>query len=509
MKKNLLIVLTLFCGTVFAQKLENVGIGTLKPDPSALLDLNSTSKGLLLPRMTQAQRNAIQKPAAGLIVFQTDQSVGVYTFDGTTWQSNAKTDAVNTPGAWPLQGATVDGTDFIGTLNDMPLKFKVFNQNAGLIDPVDGNTGIGFLTLTGVTTGKYNTAIGMTAMRYLSTGTNNVGVGVSSLLNNLGGNNNVSVGPFAMISNTNGSFNTSVGSSSLYSNISGIQNVALGLNSLYNNSTGSYNSGFGSYSLNKNTVGEYNTAVGFSSLNENTTGNYNTAIGPYANFKNSGGSYNLAIGYNSLYNNTNGSFNLGLGFNAGLNNTGSRNIFIGYEAGLNEVGSDKLYISNSSSPYPLIRGDFASNYLKFHTGTAIPTATAGFVAIGDFSSDGSSSTPGTGGINTFPAFTASSKYRLIVQDGILTEKLKVALRNGSEWADYVFASDYKLMPLEEVEKFTLENKHLPNVPSADEMAKNGLDVTQTSAKLMEKIEELTLYIIQLNKKIEDLSKKRK
>lgn len=87
-------------------------------------------------------------------------------------------------------------------------------------------------------------------------------------------------------------------------------------------------------------------------------------------------------------------------------------------------------------------------------------------------------------------------YKLFVEEGILTEKVKVAVKTTANWADYVFAEDYKLMPLTEVEQFTKENKHLPNVPSAKQMVENGLDVAQMDAKLMEKVEELTLYLIE-------------
>ncbi|MEE1899613.1 hypothetical protein V1389_14790 [Flavobacterium rakeshii] len=93
-------------------------------------------------------------------------------------------------------------------------------------------------------------------------------------------------------------------------------------------------------------------------------------------------------------------------------------------------------------------------------------------------------------------------YRLFVEDGILTEKVKVAVEGTANWADYVFADGYNLMPLNEVEAFTKENKHLPNVPSAEEMVTEGLDVAQMDAKLLEKIEELTLYLIEQNKKLE-------
>lgn len=106
------------------------------------------------------------------------------------------------------------------------------------------------------------------------------------------------------------------------------------------------------------------------------------------------------------------------------------------------------------------------------------------------------------GINSYP-----DGFNLFVKGGILTERVRVALANSDRWADYVFKKDYKLMPLKDVEKFIKHNQHLPNVPSAEEMANKGLDVAETSAKLMEKIEELTLYLIEANKKIEELDKK--
>lgn len=97
-------------------------------------------------------------------------------------------------------------------------------------------------------------------------------------------------------------------------------------------------------------------------------------------------------------------------------------------------------------------------------------------------------------------------YKLFVEDGILTEKVKVAVKTTADWADYVFAEDYKLMPLTEVEQFTKENKHLPNVPSAEQMVQGGLDVAKMDAKLMEKVEELTLYLIEQNKENEKQAK---
>lgn len=71
-------------------------------------------------------------------------------------------------------------------------------------------------------------------------------------------------------------------------------------------------------------------------------------------------------------------------------------------------------------------------------------------------------------------------------------------------ADYVFESDYELRSLEELEAFIAENGHLPNVPSADDMKQNGVSMTNMTGRLLEKIEELTLYTLQQQKVIDEL-----
>ncbi len=70
---------------------------------------------------------------------------------------------------------------------------------------------------------------------------------------------------------------------------------------------------------------------------------------------------------------------------------------------------------------------------------------------------------------------------------------------SSQWADYVFEENYDLPKLEEVEQFIKDNKHLPNVPSAKEVADSGIELGEMTKIQQEKIEELTLYIIEQNK----------
>lgn len=95
-------------------------------------------------------------------------------------------------------------------------------------------------------------------------------------------------------------------------------------------------------------------------------------------------------------------------------------------------------------------------------------------------------------------------YRLYVTGGILTERIRVATATSAQWADFVFAPDYNLRPLKEVESFIGQNCHLPEVPSAEQVQKEGIDLAEIDAKLLQKVEELTLYVIDLQKQIDQL-----
>ncbi|MGB0457199.1 MAG: hypothetical protein ACPGGH_02625, partial [Chitinophagales bacterium] len=115
---TLLFVSSVFCTTsVYAQ---NVGVGTSSPDNSAKLDVSSTDGGLLIPRMTEVQRDAIVTPATGLMIFQTDGSAGFYYYDGTAWTAIGSGSGTQGPagsdGASAYQVAVNNG--FVGTEAD-------------------------------------------------------------------------------------------------------------------------------------------------------------------------------------------------------------------------------------------------------------------------------------------------------------------------------------------------------------------------------------------------------
>jgi hypothetical protein len=99
--------------------------------------------------------------------------------------------------------------------------------------------------------------------------------------------------------------------------------------------------------------------------------------------------------------------------------------------------------------------------------------------------------------------TTNPQAKLAVNGDIFSKKVKVT---QTGWPDYVFHNTYRLRSLIELEQFIQQHKHLPDLPSAAEVEKNGLDLGDNQAVLLKKIEELTLYIIEQNKKQEKLEK---
>lgn len=99
-------------------------------------------------------------------------------------------------------------------------------------------------------------------------------------------------------------------------------------------------------------------------------------------------------------------------------------------------------------------------------------------------------------------------YKLAVNGKIGAKEVQVEI-TSSTWADYVFESDYKLLSLQEVEAFVKANKHLPEIPSAEDVKVNGHKLGEMDVLLLKKVEELTLYVIELEKKINALENSKK
>jgi len=241
--------------------------------------------------------------------------------------------------AWSRIGnaSTVDGTNFIGTTDNIPFTIRVNNQKAGRIDvSTAGNTFYGYQSGNSNSGNNFNT-----------------GIGQGALYSNTTGYNNTASGGSALYSNTTGDYNTASGGSALFSNTTGSANTASGLQALFSNTTGNENTASGFYALYSNTTGNENTASGHVALYSNTTGSANTASGRSALFSNTTGDYNTASGSDALLLNTTGNNNTTFGYYAGSEiTTGSNNIAIGNNAQVpTATSSNQIKIGNSSITY--------------------------------------------------------------------------------------------------------------------------------------------------------------
>ena len=103
-----------------------------------------------------------------------------------------------------------------------------------------------------------------------------------------------------------------------------------------------------------------------------------------------------------------------------------------------------------------------------------------------------------------PFFCNGIDFKLVIDGAVKARRFRA---NMDCFPDYVFGEDYKLMPLNELEQFVQQNKHLPNIPSEADVIQNGIDLGEMNAKLLEKVEELTLYTIEQEKKLKALEEK--
>jgi trimeric autotransporter adhesin len=250
----------------------STGIGTTTPDASALLEVKSTNKGILVPRMTLAQRNAIASPAQGLLIYQTNVTQGFYFYNGSTWI------ALATP--------TTSANKTLSNLNGTSaINIHLLPKNDDSI-----NLGSSLLRFHDVNLNNLKFADGTTqatASPWVLSGTRISYSGGDALINSLtigrgAGNklSNTALGWQTLTSNTTGVYNTATGYQALFANTTGSGNVALGVRSLYLNTTGSKN-----------------TALGDSSGYTNSGGNNNSFLGAYADATTSGLSNATAIGY--------------------------------------------------------------------------------------------------------------------------------------------------------------------------------------------------------------------
>ena len=350
MNTRILILAALFA-TPFVATSQSVGIGTETPDSSAILDLSSTTQGVLVPRMTDVERDAIIDPADGLLVYVTTDSA-FYCYDGNAWGllnertrelMDADEDTKVMVEASPDEDVIhfdMAGVEYFAMENG---RLKVFNtgqsvfigDGAGEHDDHTGNhnVALGDSALAKTINGSLNVAIGSRALFADIAGWGNVAVGYKSMMANVGGSGNDAVGTEALFSNISGSGNSAQGFQALYANTSGSYNTAMGHKAMQSNTTASYNAAFGTHAMQKNTTGTWNTGIGMRAMEQTTTGSYNAALGTRALWQSTTSSFNTATGARSMENTTTGGGNTASGHGSlFLNTTGVENAAFGNRA---------------------------------------------------------------------------------------------------------------------------------------------------------------------------------
>jgi hypothetical protein len=374
-----------------------INLDGTQPHPSAMLDVKSTSKGFLPPRLTSQQRLAIPSPANGLVVYDTDSS-SLAVFVSSAWAFLKPFPPFPPVPTDPRRIVDANGDTWVDTyyggangdsivfhLGDLTgpgsiemILIKNGNGQARLEFPdLLENTFVGDKAGFFTTGGTKNTALGNSALHKNTEGLGNTAVGVHALYENKVGGGNTAVGLAALQHNTIGIDNTAVGRIALSNNTTGTSNTAAGVETLRDNTTGVNNAAYGAYALVSNIAGNNNTAIGTGAMvvnnadnncavgaftmEQNTTGVWNTAVGTSTFQENTTGSTNTAIGAGALQVSLTGDANTAVGFSAMAGNkTGSENTAVGHNALVsNLTGSSNVAVGNVAM--------FNSNHGSFNT----------------------------------------------------------------------------------------------------------------------------------------------
>jgi hypothetical protein len=485
MKKKLLAVLV--AGSCFQLNslAQSVSINTngTPPDPSAMLDVSSLTKGVLFPRMTTAERDAIVAPATGLVVFDISLNA-LFIYRNGAWSLIGKELWLeNSPNIYFNTGNVGIKTTTPATSLHIRSGSAVSLVNHGMF--LLGNEALISMAFDNdeIQARESGAASPLVLQRYGSMV--QIGAGVQNVTTNL----YIPQGADAGLDAASSGYVMMGGASG--------QNIVMDNNEIQSRTNSAVSTLFLQQEggvLQTGISSSQNIWFQGSEIQGRNNGSTGTLF-----LQNDGG--RLQIGtplsqYTWIERNEIQGRSGAINFELVLQNDGSR-VRIGNAT---DAGNAKLLITGGSD---LSLADNASGFLMMGPidgvnmvldNNEIQARNNGAAASLTLNNNG-------GGVRIGSADIPAG-FMLSVDGNIICEELQVKL--SGDWADYVFDKKYKLMTLEEVEQYILRNKHLPNIPAASEIEKKGLAVGDMQKMQMEKIEELTLYIIELNKQMKEL-----
>lgn len=429
--KKYWIVFLVFFFSASMLRAQNAGINSdgSVPDASAMLDIKSSNKGLLIPRVSLtslADLTTIPSPKISLLIFNTATAgsgvnaitPGFYFFNGSNWTPLAG--APGTINGWSLQGnAGTTGQQFLGTVDNKDLFFRINNRPVGHLG-LNGNIFWGLSSGASNTTGFSNIAIGQDALRSNIRPSHNIAIGDSALQANGSlledesfAQNNVALGSKAAKENVIGSALVAIGSSALKNNIEGSRNTAVGGFSMFANVLGSNNTAVGNNALEGNTNGVNNVAVGASTMIANTTGNFNVAVGTNSRRHSTTGSFNSVYGSDALHGNVDGFSNVAIGASALHESITQSNIVA--------IGDSALFNNGKgfTGPFDGVRNVAVGSKAGFATTRARDLTAVGHSAL--FHNTTGNSNTGIGSSALFS--NTAGNFNVALGDGALVENI--------------------------------------------------------------------------------------
>jgi hypothetical protein len=593
-KISVFLLAFLFLSELHAQP--GIGIGTTSPNSSAMLDVVSTSKGFLMPRMTSAQRAAIATPAAGLMVYETTSNT-VWVYNGSTW---VQLGAAGGPSLWALSPFNINhiystntGSVGIGTNNP----FAKLHINAGSVYMQDNRDGADLnpYIMFDIPSVDYKEA-GLQWRRNSDTLASIKYVAHPTLANFIQIKASESgTGPSLYITNNGTGIGAPDPQATLHVRKSDAEEMLRldGLNpmikfrkyvSLFNYDDVGFlqtvNDDLRIGTFSNNTLGDFiirtggsdnmivdqSGDVGIGSLtNPLTKLHINNGQDAGLSSADNGyimlgvgtpGSTNLIIDNNEIivrdgYTGTgnlhlqNDGGDLTIGARTTINRGGEALKLDGDDPAINlyDNGVQKgyLWVNNTAVRLGVLSGNLqldgsvnvsyqmgigtTAPLSKLHipAGSDASLSSHGYFMLGPSSGEnivfdnneiiarnnGGTATlvlQNNGGSVRIGSAAVPAGYHFAINGKMICEELKIQM-SGS-WPDYVFGENYKLKSLDELRNFIAQNKHLPNIPAAADVEKNGLEVGDMQKRMMEKIEELTLYVLQLEEKINKLENKK-
>ncbi len=286
-------------------------------DPSAMLDVTYPAglpKGILIPRMTKFTKLQIANPATGLLIYQTDDTTGFHYYNINGW--NALSTVKN---AWSTDGnAGLNSLHFLGTTDNVVLRFRQNNIQSGVINGAKQQTIFGYNT-AGISNGDGLTVFGTGALKNAGAISNVIAIGVGALGTVTGQGGNIAIGDSAMYGFVNAgvpfSDNTVIGRLAFKTGTNGLDNTLIG-GEVMELANGKRNVVIGEGAMSNGTGGDENVSIGRESMLENSGGNRNVVIGFDAGRDNTTGSNNIGIGARTLFNATNTSRMVAVGDSA-------------------------------------------------------------------------------------------------------------------------------------------------------------------------------------------------